>query len=77
MRRLVTYWISMKENVPEDTTMCVFHVKRRIADHISFGGYSSTLPGFYDMVIGLWYDNSKVDYWMPILTLPKKERIDD
>lgn len=73
VRYVGTYWKARKEELPEDATMCVFHIKGRKADRIQFGGYSSTF-GFWDKNDSHWYIKSKVDYWMPIPILPEKEK---
>lgn len=73
-RYMGVYWIARKDELPDDETLCVFHIKGRKEYRIQFGGYSSTF-GFFDRENRHWYIKSKVDYWMPIPVLPGgKER---
>ena len=71
VRYMGVYWTPRKDELPEDGTMCVFHLKRRVASSISFGWY-----GF-----GNFYENNNayaeklVDYWMPIPILPAEEGV--
>ena len=70
---LGVYWIHRRDELPEDETMCVYHVKRTVAHRIHFGGYSEKLCSFLDQMTGKWYASGDVDYWMPIPILPEKK----
>ena len=68
------YWIDRKEKLPEDGVMVAFHFKGNSPNRIRFGGYSEALNQFWDEVKNEWYDQKRVDYWMPIPVLPEKEK---
>ena len=73
------YWIACKDRLPEDGTMCCFHVKWRKTDYICFGYFYRGLfyegSGKSEIVRSSdAHAKSKIDYWMPIPVLPEKEK---
>ena len=74
-RYLGVYWIARKDQLPEDESMCVFHIKGTKDWRIHFGAYSERLLWFFDEIKSRWYDQSRVDYWMPIPILPTEEGV--
>lgn len=75
VRYMGVYWISRKDELPEDAIMCVFHIKRTKPYRICFGGYSEQLKKYWDKVQDKWYDEKNVDYWMAIPILPTEEGV--
>ena len=73
IRYMGVYWTPRKEKLPEDATLCVFHIKGNRADRIHFGGYSERFKQFLDVALQKWWDQRKVGYWMPIPILPTEE----
>ena len=72
------YWIDRKDQMPEEDTLCVFHIKGRKAVRnrgcsILFGAYTGKY-GFFSKTDSEWYPKSRIDYWMPIPVLPEKEK---
>ena len=71
------YWIARKDELPENGTLCCFHVKWRKPDNICFGYFNRSV--FYECTSDSlqshdYHAKSKIDYWMPIPVLPEKER---
>ena len=72
-----TWWRARKDELPEDGTLCVFHIKGRkpVSSRglsIMFGTYHGEY-GFFNREDTEFYPDRKVDYWMPIPILPEKE----
>lgn len=62
------YWKARKEELPEDWTVCVYHLKWRKPNDLCFGKF---WQGYFYEKCGKERKSSDVDYWMPIPVLPE------
>ena len=71
-RFIGVYWINRKDELPEDWTVCVFHIKWRSPEGIygglCFGKYYNGY--FWERNNPKQWDKSAIDYWMPVPVLP-------
>ena len=66
----MTHWIARKERLPEDDTLCLFHIEWRKSYNVSFGFFWH--GNFIEKDTCKMWRTYNVDYWMGIPLLPKE-----